>query len=234
MNKKIKNTLFVVMACMVSMSAAHAVVIDTTSSWNGTDVVYPFGETNTATYGQTFTVTGADVYLNSFTFYLNDRLDPDYVDFAAYVYAWDGNSASGSALYTSAAMSTTNNGGAGGFEAININTGGIQLTSGQQYVALFSASAYFDGAVGLADVGWMANASAYTGGAFVYYNNGSNFGLLTTNTWNGLAWGGDLAFMMDLSATPVASAVPVPAAAWLFGSGLMGLVGISRHRARTS
>jgi hypothetical protein len=32
------------------------------------------------------------------------------------------------------------------------------------------------------------------------------------------------------TATPFASAVPIPATAWLFGSGLIGLVGVARHR----
>lgn len=34
------------------------------------------------------------------------------------------------------------------------------------------------------------------------------------------------------TATPFASAVPVPAAAWLFGSGFVGLMGVMRRRAR--
>ncbi|MDT8283315.1 MAG: VPLPA-CTERM sorting domain-containing protein [Gammaproteobacteria bacterium] len=33
---------------------------------------------------------------------------------------------------------------------------------------------------------------------------------------------------LSLSITP--SAVPVPAAVWLFGSGLLGLVGVARRR----
>jgi len=34
----------------------------------------------------------------------------------------------------------------------------------------------------------------------------------------------------DVSDVPVASAVPVPAAVWLFGSGLIGLVGVARRK----
>jgi len=30
--------------------------------------------------------------------------------------------------------------------------------------------------------------------------------------------------------TPSVSSVPVPAAAWLFGSGLLGLIGVARRR----
>ena len=33
-------------------------------------------------------------------------------------------------------------------------------------------------------------------------------------------------------ASTAPSAVPVPAAAWLFGSGLLGLVGVARRKAR--
>jgi hypothetical protein len=41
---------------------------------------------------------------------------------------------------------------------------------------------------------------------------------------------GGAAFADDISATLTPSAIPVPAAVWLFGSGLLGLVGIARHR----
>jgi hypothetical protein len=35
-------------------------------------------------------------------------------------------------------------------------------------------------------------------------------------------------------ACPTVAAVPVPAAVWLFGSGLLGLVGIARRKKRNS
>lgn len=42
----------------------------------------------------------------------------------------------------------------------------------------------------------------------------------------------DTAFadLLVVDATPTTSAVPVPAAVWLFGSGLVGLIGLSRRR----
>jgi hypothetical protein len=39
-----------------------------------------------------------------------------------------------------------------------------------------------------------------------------------------------LVFNEELSYSPTAPAIPVPAAVWLFGSGLLGLVGIARRR----
>jgi len=43
----------------------------------------------------------------------------------------------------------------------------------------------------------------------------------------------DMLVRAEFSAVPVpaASAVPVPAAVWLFGSGLLGLIGIARRKA---
>lgn len=190
--------------------------IDTTGSWNGIDFVHNFGEFNTATYGQTFTVAGPETVLDSFTFYLDDFLNQDFVDFQAYVYAWDGSKAFGSELYSGGALSTTNNGGLGGFEAFTINTGGIDLADGLQYVAFFSASNLFDGIPGTASWGAITS-NAYSGGKFVYLNNGNNFGSLTTTDWGHIS-SYDTAFTMNFSA-PVAP-VPVPAAAPL---GLLGL-----------
>jgi len=43
-----------------------------------------------------------------------------------------------------------------------------------------------------------------------------------------LSFGGTMPFVVDVRVVPV---VPVPAAVWLFGSGLLGLVGVARRRA---
>jgi hypothetical protein len=41
------------------------------------------------------------------------------------------------------------------------------------------------------------------------------------------------AYFDNVSVTADVSAVPVPAAAWLFGSGLLGLVGVARRKSRS-
>ena len=66
---------------------------------------FPFGETNTATYGQTFTVQAGNTLMNSFTFLVNDNLNPDFVDFEAFVAPWDGTKA-GALLFESAMISS--------------------------------------------------------------------------------------------------------------------------------
>lgn len=188
----------------------------------------PFGEGNTATYGQTFTVVGTDTVLDSLTFWMDDFLNPDVVDFAAYVMAWNGSRATGPVLYQSVMHSTTNNGGAGGMERFDFDTGGVQLTSGQQYVAFLNTSGFFDGQQGTA--GWGLNGETYSGGSFVFTNNGSDFSLLTSQDWDYPGSGiGDTPFLASLSA-PAAVPEPGSLAIWSLMIGGVGVANLRKRR----
>jgi len=213
-------------------SQASTVSVETVSVWNGTQEVFSFGEPNTATYGQTFRTPDAiHTVLDDFTFYLRQDQPGVPVQFGAYVYAWDSlnSRATGPNLFQSAMFETTNNGGAGGFEAITAVTGGISLDSGVDYVAFFSASEYFDGAAGLATFGATPLAS-YSDGRFVFINNGSNTGQWTGGAWTTTHQGGiNLAF--DMTFSDGLSVVPLPPAAAM-GFLMMGLLGAIRHRRR--
>jgi hypothetical protein len=170
-----------IFACLFTINA-NAAVIDTSAGLTGLGIAH-FGETNTATYGQTFTVTGPETVLESFSFRFDDLLDSDFVDFAAYLYEWDGGKAIGPELYSSGMLNSTNNAGLDGMELFTFNTGGIALLSGTKYVAFLSASQFFDGQEGTS--GWDLSASdIYSGGEMVFDNNGSNFDDLFGSDWD--------------------------------------------------
>ena len=218
----IKPITLALTAFLLSTSVGAATLIDTTLSWDGTQIFQPFGESNTATYGQTF-IVGADTQLDNFTFFMNDNLNTDTVDFEAFVMAWDGVKATGSILFQSEPMTTTNNNGSDGFEAFAIDTGGVNLVAGNQYVAFFSSSNLFDGEIGTAT--WATiYEDVYAGGSFVYLNNGAQFDDVTSVNWDVITYS-DSSFSMYFT-----SRIPVPAAVWLFGSGLLGLIGVARRK----
>src|ERR1700754_3640627 len=214
------------LALGLASAPAMAQDIDTTAAY-GADMD-SFGTPNTATYGQTFTV-GADNALNSFTMYLSGG-SGSALNFQAYVYAWNGSRAVGNALFSSATQQFN---GAASQSAFDFSTGGLNLVSGQQYVAFLTTAGVAGNGYASAVMpfnGW--GNDAYAGGDFVFFNNGSDFARLTGQDWDFAGGWGDVNFKADFTAG--ISAVPEPAA-WgmlIGGFGLAG--GMIRSRARKS
>lgn len=233
MNTVLKHA-FVIAAVLASTAGrGRAGLIDTTAAWDGTESVSPFGEPAFATFGQTFTVVGPEVQLDTFSFWIDDALtsfNPDSVEFAAYVMQWDNTllHAVGPALYQSSMQTTTNNGGLNGMEMFTFDTGGTVLLAGQKYVAFVSATDFFDGVNGVSSVGETPNT--YAGGDAVWSDNGNNFSPLTNVPWS-YSDVRDLAFQATFS-TPVAAAPAVaePPSLALLGLGGLGLLLYRRRR----
>lgn len=217
----------------IAVKAQAITVIDTTPQWNGSDSIRSIGEPNSATYGQTFSINGADNILGNFSFFFDHSYGDD-VDFAAYVAEWDGSKAVGPILYSSSQQ--TLSASSSGFQEFSFNTGNVQLETGKQYVSFFSASSFFDGQSGMASLGSIApgfgSSNAYSGGNFVYQNNGSNFNSLFSSAWSGANGSGfgknDAAFKLSLSSNNGQPAKDVPEPMTILGTILAGGYGIHR------
>ncbi len=228
--KRLFAGVFVAILLAASASVAGATTIDTSSS----AVVgnYKFGEYyGYSTIGQTFSLNpGDDTTLDSVTFYVNDYSDPnapyaawsllDNIDFAFYLYAWDGDSITGASLFTSGQLSTAV-ADVSGYETFTVNTGGVSLSTGTDYVFFISTLNYSDGWWSYGDVGAVNNNS---------YANGSQVMTDSPNLSN--AWtvpnSYDMPFVMQLSPSP--SQVPEPSTLLLLGGGLAGLGIVRRFR----
>lgn len=136
--------------------------------------------------------------------------------FDAFVYSWDGTKATGPQLFGSGPLPFVATGT--GSVPFTVNTGSVALTGGSQYVAFFSASNRFDGVDDSGNAFDYVPNNPYTGGAFVFDQNGNNFNALTTTAWDGANAGlGDLRFSASFSATTIPAPEPSTWAMMLIG-----------------
>jgi len=206
---KQKNTKLTKLVCGLALlgaaaSATAQSTIDTTSAFTGSSVSF-WGIYGAPVFGQVFTApTGAN-QLDSFEFFV--EASGGSINYQAYVYAWNGSSATGSALFSSTELALAQS---TGYTPTTIDTGGIAVTPGSQYVAYFHENS------GTGAGYWAAvPTSAYTDGYFVDGNG--------TTTWNNFLFdstrgNSEMVLSFDVTSTPEPSTL---ALATLGGLGLL-------------
>lgn len=214
------RTIVIALLSLSSGAGAQTVI----STTGGGAPITPFGKPDAQTFGQTFTSPVNNV-LQGFTFYMTPAPS---LFFRAYVFAWDQvlGRATGPALYTSAPII-----GPGpiqpGFLPVNIFTGSLILNPFSPYVAFLSSSGQNTaGEIALQSSWESPGTDQYSGGAFVYLNNGENTGAFTTQTWstNRQGVGSDVRFTLFFAQ------VPEPSSLVLVGLGLVSVATASFRR----
>ncbi len=215
-----------------AVCAAAVAPIDTHTGWDGSTSIGPFGEPDTATFGQSITTADADGLLQSFTFYLG----PLDLDIRAYVFAWDGMKTVGSALFAGQTFNIGDN--FSGYKAVTVATPALRLAANSQYALVFSSSGIQ--AEKYNTNSWAARSTdAYKGGEFIFHNSGNDMRTLGADTgWDcgdGCGFmgnGADLVFKAQIDAAPPVSNVPEPSTYMMLIAGLAALAGAAR-RARS-
>ena len=177
-------------------------VLSNAGGWNGSSAIGFFGPPIVQTVGQVFTPTGPETQLDSFTFFVQSG---SQMTFNAYVQQFDTgtSSAVGNLLFSSGAISNT---GAGAFDAVTVNLGGLALNAGTTYLAFFSTSSQSQAQTS-ASFGFIPGASTPGLGPAYQNSNGTTFDVNVgaPNPWTP-SGGGELVFTANFSAAPAGGA----------------------------
>lgn len=190
-------------------------------NFNGySDYWYPFGDPPgaTQTYGEIFTVPDQiDNDLIGFSFFIGTPVQSGSIITGAYIATWTGQHA-GQLVYSSPQITYDNVGD----EEISVDTHGVRLQTGAQYVMFLSTSQYSGQSFGETHV-VPGNTNPYLDG-FAYFNNGSDFNELFTNNWDAAGlqpdWAVHLRFNID----------PEPNTILLLGTGILGGIAVLRRK----
>ncbi len=195
-----KRALLLARACAATFAfgasaPALASAINTYGSWDGSSSIVPFGCPNTTTYGQVITIPNGKTHLGKFHFsWIN--LNTGSMVVRGEVYAWDGSKATGSALYESKKKTLSFSDGL--FHKVGFKATLVPVTPGAKYVIFASIDKDFEQCTNNYEFGWgFISSDVYSGGDFVYQNNGGDENQWTLTPWNVI--GGDAAFKAVVS-----------------------------------
>ncbi len=169
---------------IVAIRASFA--IDTTVGWNGTESAAPFGDGGaTEVFGQTFVVLADAPTLQRLSFWLQhspDDTSGEDLFFSVVVMAWNIDRATGPILYESQLQSITT--AQSMMTEYLVDTGGLILVPGQEYIAFLSANnGSWDATSTLIRVGFQ-NSDVYSEGAAWTLDSDNDLGLITSAAWD--------------------------------------------------
>ena len=211
MRHRVIGVLTAIAFAACSSVAAHATVY--TNSGGTQSTLHPFGSPDTTNYGEYFTAPGGA--LDSWTFWSQSVVTAGNLELV--VASWNGTSAVGPALYTSAPIADS---GASN-EALIFSGINLALTTGQSYIAYMTVAGV-TGPVAGASIA-TSSTDVLNGGGVFDNSNGANPLTSGSNTWS------IPGVYFTYSATFGPAAVPEPTGAAVLAFGLIGL-GLVRRR----
>jgi hypothetical protein len=207
------------LAALTTLSASSAAAQTLSIPGGGSIGTWGHAATGaTPTYGQTFSALSSP--LADFSFWLQ-RSSGGAQSFRAYIFAWTGGTITGPALWTSGVL-TAPTLESPGFERTTATVGGLSLTAGATYVALFSTLGEANSS---GRYRFETATSTAPAGDFVYNNLNAAQAAALTSGWQ-VGQFNDLRFEANFAA----STVPEPGTWALLGTGLLSVAGVARRR----